>query len=232
MTESAQKFYDESYKKEGIKAQRNWPNEEFCRFMGRNYFSIPMDKRNNINILEIGCGTGANLRLLSDEGFNGFGIDFSEDAINLIKQNKRISCNVKIGNMLDLQFDNDMFDSLIDVFSTFCLNENDFKVCIDEIYRVLRSGGKFFFYTPCKSSQAFIDYYPSNKIDDSTLSGIKRKSSPFYGNDYPFRFLSETDIPCFFDPKKWKINYLEKLSRTYNNMSEKFDFLVFELIKI
>ena len=48
-------FYEDSYASMGFAAQRRYPNEELCRFMGRNLFSIPQQERSDIKILEVGC---------------------------------------------------------------------------------------------------------------------------------------------------------------------------------
>ena len=33
-------FYDVAYAHDGFGAQRRYPNEELCRFMGRNFFGV------------------------------------------------------------------------------------------------------------------------------------------------------------------------------------------------
>ena len=49
-------WYEEHYAEGGFNAQRRYPNEEFLRFMGRNYFSVPREERKHIRILEIWRG--------------------------------------------------------------------------------------------------------------------------------------------------------------------------------
>ncbi len=56
-SDKVKNFYNESYEGQGFDAQRRYPNEELCRFMGRNFFSIPHEKRKEIKILETGCQT-------------------------------------------------------------------------------------------------------------------------------------------------------------------------------
>lgn len=103
---------------------------------------------------------------------------------------------------------------------------------MDEIYRTLETGGKYFSYTPSKGSDAYKNYEPAQKLDASTLDGIHRKTSPYYGNFYSFRFMDIEDIERFFDKKRWEVNYIEKVVRTYNFMQEKFEFIIFELTKL
>ena len=82
----AQSFYENGYKIRGLDNQRRYPNEELCRFFGRNYFSIDKKKRKKIKILETGSGSCGNLSMISKEGFSSYGIDFSDEAINLSRK--------------------------------------------------------------------------------------------------------------------------------------------------
>lgn len=230
-------WYNNSYNKKAFDAQRKYPNEELCRFMGRNFFSIPCEEREKINILELGCGSGCNISMLLQEGYGTWGIDISYEAIELCKQMisaKGITngsrAHLSVGDMSSLEFNNNSFDAVLDVYSSSCLNESQWKECLKEVYRVLKSGGKFFCYTPSKNSDAFINYLPSVKIDESTLDGIHRESSPYYGNFYQFRFADEQDI-FTFTKDLFIVDYLEKVGRTYRNGEEYFEFLVVELIK-
>ena len=43
----AKNFYQKGYKSSGINYQRRYPNEELCRFMGRNFFYIKKIKEKN-----------------------------------------------------------------------------------------------------------------------------------------------------------------------------------------
>ena len=43
--------------------------------------------KKRLKILEVGCGTGANLSFFIEEGFNTYGIDGSKVAIKLAKKN-------------------------------------------------------------------------------------------------------------------------------------------------
>lgn len=235
MKESTREFYENAYAREKLNAQRRWPNEEFCRFMGRNFFPKAGSERASTRILEAGCGAGANLRLLAEEGFDAYGIDLSREAVGLVPlllgalEGKR--CEAVCGNMMELPWPDGHFHAVVDVFSTYCLDEADFAVFANEACRVLAKGGIYFSYTPSKGSEAFRHYSPAKKTDGSTLDGIRRESSPFYGNFYPFRFMDAEDVRKYFDKGRFEVRYMEKVSRTYSHMGESFEFLVFEAEK-
>ena len=64
-----------------IFTQKEWgryPSENLIKFIAKNFYHL---KRSEINILEIGCGPGANIWYLSREGFISHGIDISSVAI-------------------------------------------------------------------------------------------------------------------------------------------------------
>ena len=84
---------------------------------------------------------------------------------------------------------------------------------------------------PSKASEAFRNFAPAEKVDKSTLDGIRRKTSPYYGNFYPFRFMDGEDVKKFFDRERFEITYMEKVSRTYGMGTEQFAFIVFEVVK-
>ncbi|MFX1383447.1 MAG: class I SAM-dependent methyltransferase [Promethearchaeota archaeon] len=220
--------YKKYYSTSGSNNLRQYPNEELCRFMGREFFKYNRNERSKIKILELGFGCCTNLWMIAKEGFQAYGIDFSEDAINLSKNilNKhKVEVDIKTGNICELPYNENEFDAVIDVFTSYCLIEKDFLRALDEIYRVLKIGGKFFSYTPSTNSDAFLNHM-SKKIDDYTLDGIKRKTSPFYGNDYPFRFISPERYVELLNNFNFEVTYLETLTRTYNKLKENFQFVI------
>ena len=90
---------------------------------------------------------------------------------------------------------------------------------------MLKPGGKFFSYTPGAKSDDFIDYAPAKKIDDWTLDGIKREDSSYYGNFYPFRFVTHHHYKALLEEKGFIVEYLETVGRTSRDMQEYFEFV-------
>lgn len=234
-SDKVKKFYNHSYMTMGFGAQRRYPNEELCRFMGRNFFSQPMKARQDIKILEVGCGSGANLWMLAKEGFSSYGIDLSKESLVLCREMLNtygVKAELSVQDMSCLSFDNEMFHAVVDVFSSYCLTRdqgNSFLTCVS---KVLKKGGKFFSYFPSKKSDAFIRKGTSHLIDEDTLNAISRESSAFSGQNYPFRFLHPQQYRELLQTHGLEVRYLEKLGRTYHFGEEYFEFIVVEAVKI
>ena len=103
-------------------------------------------------VLEIGAGTGANLSFyplnisltLLDK--NPFMVK------KLVKKTQPFDVDVEIilDNAENLPFPNNSFDSVV-VTLVLCMVD-DVNSILDEIYRVLKPGGKFYFYEHIRSS--------------------------------------------------------------------------------
>ena len=83
-----------------------YPSLAVVRFVARNFYKVP--NRKDIRILELGCGTGANLWYCAREGFSVIGLDGSKTAINRMidrfeKENlvviTRLKCEFRNGNV-------------------------------------------------------------------------------------------------------------------------------------
>src|SRR5271166_3066416 len=140
-------FNDHVYEALGFGAQRRYPNEEFLRFMGSHYFPLPHKVRKGVRILEVGCGSGANLWMVAREGFDAHGLDISNNGLSLCRQmleNWSVTAVLKHGDMTRLDCPDDHFDVVADVFSSYCLVEKDFRRFLYEAGRVLKPGGRLF----------------------------------------------------------------------------------------
>lgn len=166
---NAQKWYENEYSQDTESAQRKWPNEELARFIGRTYGDVSIHQRKEVSILEVGCGSGANIRLLIEEGFDVYGLDFSPTAIDYCRK-RYPNGQYTIADMTNTPYENCCFDCIVDVFSAYCFDrltfENSF---LHEIYRILKPGGRFFSYTPSLNSDAWKIHAPAEKLDDRTL---------------------------------------------------------------
>ncbi len=129
---------------------RDWgryPPEELVRFVMRHYGQAP--DRWRVCILEVGCGTGANLWFMAREGFNAWGIDAAHAAIARAQERRdveRVSYRLTRLEALELAglFKEASVDAVIDVC---CLQHNraaDIQAIVDQMHAVLKPGGRIF----------------------------------------------------------------------------------------
>ena len=118
--------------------------------------------------LDIGCGGGNTIRLLSEHVCHVSGIDYSsvsvQESLNynsdLVKQGK---VSVRQGNVEDLPFNDDVFDKITTVESFYFWpnpQEN-----LKEVYRVLKVGGTFLMVC---------DTYKKDDLSQDVLDNIEQ----------------------------------------------------------
>lgn len=97
----------------------------------------------NPTILDAGCGTGANLKMLEAYG-SAQGVDISPQAVEFCRE--RGLSSVKLGAIEHLPFDDDSFDlvTALDVIEHL----DDDVAGLSEMRRVLRSDGRLLVFVP------------------------------------------------------------------------------------
>jgi len=100
-------------------------------------------KDRRARILDVGCGTGANLVRLSDFG-DAEGVDISPDALTFCHE--RGLDNVKLGPAETLPYDDHQFD-LVTAFDVVEHLDDDIAG-LREMRRVLRPGGRVLLFVP------------------------------------------------------------------------------------
>jgi SAM-dependent methyltransferase len=97
----------------------------------------------NPRILDVGCGTGANLKMLAAHG-QAEGVDISQQAVDFCRERGLES--VKLGAAEDLPYENDSFDlvTALDVIEHL----DDDVAGLREMRRVLRPDGRLLLFVP------------------------------------------------------------------------------------
>ena len=115
--------------------------EDFFEFLKLNSL--------NSEILDYGCGVGDSIRKVSY--FNPkkiTGIDISEVSINKAKKkvlDLKSNVELSVDNCEKTKFQDNIFDI---VYGTGILHHLDIKICLEEVHRILKKGGKFLFIEP------------------------------------------------------------------------------------
>jgi ubiquinone/menaquinone biosynthesis C-methylase UbiE len=101
----------------------------------------------NQTILEVACGTGTVFDQIVKRNPNGknIGIDLSpemlEKARKKLQKNNRTNYELKEGDALHLNFEDNYFDCVINNFMVDLMPENTFDAIALEFYRVLKPNG-------------------------------------------------------------------------------------------
>ena len=143
--------------------------------------------------LEIGCGTGPLIRWITSKGFSGTGIDISETAIKLAKEQYKASdINFfKDDFCYSNLFKSDNFDFIIDGHCFHCIVEdNDRKLFIEKAHSLLKKDGVFTLSTMCS---------PINKKDFS----INFKTQKIQNNILYVQFDNEMEGSKIFNGKMY-----------------------------
>jgi SAM-dependent methyltransferase len=122
-----------------------------------------------LNILDVGCGTGANLEMLSEFG-EAEGVDLSAEALSFCQA--RGLQNVKQGEAEALPYEDNSFDLVtgLDVVEHL----DDDLAGLQEMRRVLRPGGRALLFVPAFMFLWGVQDDVSNHRRRYTLGGLKQ----------------------------------------------------------
>ena len=193
--------------------------KDFVRFL-RKEKNFNFD---NIKVLDLGCGNGKNSLYIKEQGDNikVTGLEISDTVIgharrlipdgNFIKQS--------IGNTWPVE--DSSFDIILDVTASNSLNEDERKVYLGEIKRVLKPNGYFFLRALCKdgdkNAQTLLKTNPGKEKDTYIMPGLGLTERVFSQNDLNANYSHLGDLA-----------YLEKETHytKYNGRSYKRNFWV------
>ena len=178
-----------------------YPYDVVVSFVFRYY---PKDiPRNKINVLDVGCGVGNHLWFLAKEGFNAYGIDGSEEALKIaekILDEFGVKANIKKHDFAEkLPFEDEFFHLVIDRHAITSIRFNMAKNLIDDINRVLKKGGYFFFSPYSTKNSSY-----SKELDKDGSKYINTIKGGLAGIGY-VQFYEEEDIYKLFPEDKWEI---------------------------
>lgn len=92
-------------------------------------------------ILEIGVGTGNLASKFLNDNFNIIGIDQSREMLVVAKE-KYPKLKVRLGEFLKIPYENKVFDTIVSTYAFHHLKEEEKKIAIEEMIRVLKDDGK------------------------------------------------------------------------------------------
>jgi len=92
-------------------------------------------------LLEIGCGTGSNLKLFSERGWRIFGIDLSPAMLGQARKKLNKKTGLAVADAFFLPFPSDSFDLALAMLTLHEMPPGARATVIEEMRRVVRPGG-------------------------------------------------------------------------------------------
>lgn len=173
-----------------------YPGEELIRFIARTFYKAP--DRKAVHILEVGCGTGANLWFLAREGFSAYGLDGSQIALeraeSLLKKDG-LSAELRLGDAMKLPYVDASFDAVLDVECIYANSLKDTEVILAEIHRVLKPGGWMYSKTFCTGMNG---ESTGRRMQDEPNTFVEMPDGPLHKDYGIIRLTPEEDIPQIY----------------------------------
>jgi SAM-dependent methyltransferase len=122
----------------------HWPFSEIVSFVMR---TCKEKDRSQTVVLELGSGTGNNLRFLAEEGFTAFGIEYSRIAVSYARTRlKKLNLDALViqGDFRYLPFLNSSVDMVLDRGALLHADFAGLAQIASEVKRILKPNGYFY----------------------------------------------------------------------------------------
>jgi len=182
--------YDKGFWDNYAKENESRYNEEFAKFIRDLVVSLRCT-----NVLEIGCGTGIDLRLFPDT-FEVNGIDLNDLALEMAKK-KRSQHDYKKGSIINLPFADASVDFIFTHKFLNCLNDEDLEKGISEMYRVARK-----YVANC-------EMYDKSELKTEDI--FRGKNMLKRWSNYKVKIISDVDMHEDIEPEKIRFTLVKKL---------------------
>ncbi|MFA6416404.1 MAG: class I SAM-dependent methyltransferase [Candidatus Paceibacterota bacterium] len=167
--------------------------------LGRQFLKLGISNLDRSSLLiDVGCGSGIDLKTYEDLGFlNIYGTDPSEKMLEEAK-NSATTTHLKKGTFESIPFEDKMFDVVV---SRHALHySNNIAKSLDEVRRILKSGGKFLAIVSHPHGDAVLGKDTNGYVNKTLFSGSVSIT-------FPLHQLTE-----YFSEEFFKNFELEKIS--------------------
>jgi len=165
-------------------------NEEFAKYTKDLATSLKCT-----SILEVGCGTGIDLRLFTDE-YQIHGIDLNDNALDIAKK-KLPSGNFKKGSITDLPFEDSSIDSVFTHQLLNYLDDDTLKKGVAEMFRI--------------ATKYIMNCEKFEKTEKQIDENHKFRNMHERWINYNVKIVSDVDMHEDIEPDKARFTLLRKL---------------------
>ncbi len=184
--------YDKEFWDNYAKENESRYNEEFAKFIRDLAVSLRCT-----SVLEIGCGTGIDLRLFPDT-LEVHGVDLNDLALCMAKESNP-KHNFKKESITKLPFEDSSIDFIFTHKFLNCLSEDDLNKGVSEMYRVAKK-----YIANCEV------YEKSESKNDDIFKG--RNMLKKWSN-YKVKIISDVDMHEDIEPEKIRFTLVKKLEK-------------------
>lgn len=148
----------------------------------------------NAKVLDAGCASGRDSKLLAQRGFDVVGVDISTSLIALAKE-KNPSVTFVVGSFLDLPFEDDKFDGVWAHASLLHFETiEDVMQSLREFHRVLKHAG-------------ILHVYVKQQVGKEKTSKVADTMSN--GQDRFFQWFTKGEVEALLNDSGFEIIFLE-----------------------
>ena len=147
-------------------------------------------------ILDVGAGIGRHSLLFAEHGFEVTAFDSSASGLDIIRERaeeQNLSVNIIRGDMKDMPFDDNEFDAVLAYHSIYHASQYELPIIIDELYRVVKAGGKVFVTLLSKEDENYREH-ENEKVSDNVVMKRDGKDGPLV----PHYYIDYEEIDSLF----------------------------------
>ena len=143
------------------------------------------NKKENLNILDLGCGPGLYTEIFAQNGHQVTGIDISKTSIDYAVKSayeKGLAIDYRCESYLDIDFEKEKFDLIVLIYTDLgALLPEEREKLLAKIHKALKEGGRFIF-----------DVLKDNNLSDKLSPKTWESNSTGFWKDAPYLALSES----------------------------------------
>ena len=182
--------YDKEFWDNYAKENESRYNESFAKFIRDLVVSLRCT-----SVLEIGCGTGVDLRLFP-ESFEVHGVDLNDLALSMAKE-KSPKFDFRNGSITKLPFEDSSVDFIFTHKFLNCLNEENMEKGVSEMYRVSRK-----YIVNCEMY---------DKSESKVQDIFKGRNMLQRWSNYKVKIISDVDMHKDIEPEEIRFTLLKKI---------------------
>lgn len=204
-----------------VRNERDWVNpwDELYEEIGipedleRPYFNFnfiisliedlqqPEDRVGKKKVLDVAMGPGRHAIALAEKGYEVYGFDLSENALELAKDQlseRGLSCDIKVGDMFErYDYPENFFDAVVAIQAIYHGCPPHMQESLNQIHRVLRPGGLLAFTVSRDCERPLTDTnglrYKATALEDRDYVKVKG-----FEDTYVFLHGREEGLPHFY----------------------------------